>query len=152
MAPLELRPEPVPDAEEAPTVEATEITDEEDGKGRFRAARTAIASAAVKRFVLARSVEGNEPRGSLDDIVPDAKGVVEVSSFSEVMGLEGKVLEYRWLREGEQVLRIRVPVAAERWRSHASKRIYPSMKGDWRVELRDAEGNLLANAEFVYRP
>jgi hypothetical protein len=152
VAPLEVHPEPAPDAAEERTVEAAEITDAEDGQGRFRAARTAIVSSAVKRFVLARSVEGNEPRGSLDDIAPDAKGVVEVSSFSEVMGLEGKVLEYRWLHEGEQVLRIRVPVGAERWRSHASKRLYPSMKGDWRVELRDAKGNLLANAEFVYQP
>jgi hypothetical protein len=152
MAPDEVRPEPAPENAEDRTVEAAEITDEDDGQGRFRAARTAISSSAVKRFVLARSVEGNEPRGSLDDIAPDAKGVVEVSSFSEVMGLEGKILEYRWLHEGEQVLRIRVPVGAERWRSHASKRIYPRMKGDWRGELRDAKGNLLASAEFVYRP
>ncbi len=152
VAPLELRSEPAPDVAEDRTVEAAETTAAEDGQGRFRAASTAVASSAVKRFVLARSVEGNEPRGGLDDIVPDAKGVVEVSSFSEVIGLAGRVLEYRWLHEGEQVLRIRVPVAAERWRSHASKRIYPSMRGEWRVELRDANGNLLANAEFVYRP
>jgi hypothetical protein len=153
MAPVELREEePAPDTVADRTAQAVNSSDEEGNRGRFRAARSDIASSAVKRFVLARSVEGNEPRGGLDDITPDAKGVVEVSSFSEVTGLEGKVLEYRWLHEGERVLRIRVPVGAERWRSHASKRLYPSMKGDWRVELRDAKGNLLASAEFVYQP
>jgi hypothetical protein len=80
----------------------------------------------------------------------NANGVALVCSFSEVIGLGGEVLEYRWLHDGKQVLRIRVPVGAERWRSHAEKTIYKRMTGAWRVELRDSADRLLASADFVF--
>ena len=124
--------------------------DEASGEGRLRPGSTSIVSPAVKRFVLAQTVTNNKPMGNLGDIVPNTRGIAEVSSFSEVIGLEGEVLEYRWLHEGEQVLKIRVPVGAERWRSHSTKKVYRKMNGAWRVELRDSSGNLLASIDFVF--
>ena len=128
---------------------AAETLHETGGEGHVRLGSTSIVSPAVKRFVLAQTVVNNKPKGSLGDIVPNARGIAEISSFSEVIGLEGEVLEYRWLHEGEQVLKIRVPVGAERWRSHSTKRIYAKMTGAWRAELRDSAGNLLAGIDFA---
>jgi len=131
-------------------VAATEIEVEKIDEGRFRPSKTTITSPAVKRFLLAQSVINNEPHGVLDDIGVNTKGFAVISSFSEVIGLEGEILQYRWLHEGEEVLRIRVPVRANRWRSHSTKRVYAAMKGTWRAELRDSEGTLLASIEFVF--
>lgn len=126
----ELRPEPEPAGSEDP--------------------QAATASPAVVRFQLAQSVVGNEPRGDLAAIRASAKGSARVSSFSEVTGLQGDVLHYRWLHEGKEVLRVRVPVRANRWRSHSEKRIGPGMEGAWRVELLDSKGTLLDKIDFVY--
>jgi hypothetical protein len=141
---------PAPETQPGETAEVTDTADEQSGKGHFRPLGTSISSAAVKRFVLAQSVAGNEPRGRIEDITLSSKGDALVCSFSEVIGLEGEVLEYHWLYEGKEVLRIPVPVAAERWRSHSTKRIYQRMTGTWRVELRDSGGTLLASAGFVF--
>jgi hypothetical protein len=99
---------------------------------------------------LAPSVVNNEPAGELDEIRVDAKGFAPVSSFSEVTGLQGEVLQYRWYHEGTEVLRIRVPVRADRWRSHSTKRVYAGMRGAWRAELRDSAGSVLAHIDFVF--
>lgn len=138
--------EPGPGVDRAVADNLNETSEE----GHLRSGTTSVASPVVKRFVLAQSVANNEPKGNLGDILPNSRGYAEVYSYSEVIGLEGEVLEYRWLHEGEQVLKIRVPVGAERWRSHSTKRIYQRMTGAWRAELRDSAGNLLASIDFVY--
>ena len=141
---------PAPKTQPGETGAVTDAPDELSGKGHLRSLSTAISSTAVKRFVLAQSVAGNEPKGRIEDITLRSKGVAPVYLFSEVIGLEGEVLEYHWLHEGKEVMRIPVPVAAERWRSHSTKRIYQRMTGTWRVELRDSGGTLLASAGFVF--
>jgi hypothetical protein len=73
-------------------------------------------------------------------------GLRSLSVFSDVAGLQGETLTYRWLHDGRQVLSIRVPVGAQRWRSHSTKAIHAN--GSWRVELVDSKGNLLARADF----
>lgn len=148
--PAEADEKPAPDTEPGEAEALAEEQEDEDDEGHFRSRSTSISSPAVKRFVLAPSVSNNEPKGSLDKMPVDARGGAEVAAFSEVNGLKGEVLEYRWLHEGKQVLRIRVSVGAKRWRSHSTKRIYEKMKGSWRVELRDSAGNLLANTDFVF--
>jgi len=145
-----VRKEPMPVTESSGSKVGADAPEKASGKGRFRHLNTSIASPAVKRFVLARSVVGNEPKGDLGDIIANAGSASTVSSFSEVIGLKGEVLKYRWLHEGKQVLQIRVPVGAQRWRSHSTKRIYERMKGAWRAELRDSAGNLLASIDFVF--
>jgi hypothetical protein len=144
-----LTTEPAPDGEArqaiVPQIEAQGSSDDLN-----RSPNKAIVSPAVKRFSLARAVVDREPRGGLDDITVNADGSASVSSFSEVIGLQGEVLHYVWIHEGKEVLRIRVPVGANRWRSHSTKRIYRGMDGPWRAELRDSKGALLAGIDFVF--
>jgi hypothetical protein len=118
-------------------VAASETAEAKNDKNRFGLPKTTIASPAVKRFLLAQSVINNKPYGILDDISVNFEGIAVISSFSDVIGLECVVLEYLWLHEGEEVLRIRVPARANRWRSHSTKRVSAAMKGAWRAELRD---------------
>jgi hypothetical protein len=118
--------------------------------GLLRSPNVSIASPWVKRFLLAKDVVGNEPQGDIDDVALTDNGYAEVSSFSEVIDQKGETLQYRWLHEGREVLRIRVAVGANRWRSHSTKRIYAQMKGSWRAELRNSAGELLASIDFTF--
>lgn len=153
------------DASEIPSGEATDVaSDSESGhvvadssaseqrgdEVLVPSLHTSIASPAVKRFLLAKDIVGNEPKGDIDDIALNDDGCRAASSFSEVIGQKGEILQYRWLHEGKEVLRIRVPVGSNRWRSHSTKRIYAWMKGGWRAELRNSAGELLANIDITF--
>lgn len=119
-------------------------------KALFRLRGITLAAPAASRFVLAKSVVNNKPVGDIDDIAPDARGVAAVYAFSDVVGMKDEVLHYHWFRNSEQVAKVRVDVRADRWRSHSSKIINDKMKGEWRVELRNGKGEILARADFVY--
>lgn len=106
-------------------------------------------AAAVKRFVLAKSVVNLEPKGDIDDIKFDQRGMLALYCFSEVVGREHRTLEYIWRRNDKVVARVNVGVKGERWRSYSSKLISRRMTGEWRVELRGTDDKLLASAEFV---
>lgn len=138
---------PLPQARpsDAPSEEVVQDFEE----GMIRAIRASIVSDAVQRFSLAPSVVDNEPWGSLEEIRPDAGGVARVAAFSEVHGLGGETLHYVWFHQGREVARVRVPVRAGRWRSHSSKRVGTDELGEWRVELQDSGGAVLARIDFL---
>jgi hypothetical protein len=104
----------------------------------------------VERFALAKSVAQNRPVGDLEDIRFDDKGVAAVYAFSDVVGMKDDFIFYHWMRDGREIAKVRIGVWADRWRSYSSKVINRSMKGRWRVELRNAKGRVLASAEFDY--
>ena len=118
-------------------------------KGPFRLINIATQAAPVKRFVLAKSVVNLEPKGAIDDISFDKRGMAAVYCFSEVAGREHPTLEYIWRRNDQVVARVNVGVKGKRWRSYSSKLINRRMKGDWQVELRGKDNELLASAEFT---
>jgi hypothetical protein len=111
-----------------------------------------ILSKQVKRFLLTDSVRNREPVGSLSEVVPNRaeSGVMAVYAFSEVVGMAGKTLHYRWIYNGKIRAEVRVGVGSDRWRSHSSKIVTANMRGPWRVELTSGPKELLATAEFEY--
>jgi hypothetical protein len=55
-----------------------------------------------------------------------------------------------WMRAGKEVQRVDLTAGtAPRWRTWAHKRI---TAGEWRVEVRDAAGAVLAGTNFVVAP
>jgi len=147
--------EPMPPDADAPLPQAwpSDASSEEAAQdfeeGMIGATRASIVSGAVRRFSLAPSVVDNEPRGRLEEIRPDAGGIARVTAFSEVHGLGGETLHYVWFHQGREVARVRVPVRAGRWRSHSSKRVGTDEPGEWRVELQDSGGAVLARIDFL---
>jgi hypothetical protein len=53
-----------------------------------------------------------------------------------------------WYWNGEVAGSYILPVKGARWRTYSKKCIAKDMKGHWRVEAKDAEGNLLKALEF----
>ena len=63
-------------------------------------------------------------------------------------GEPGELLSHVWLLEGEPVLSVELEVGGPRWRTWSGKTLHPGSVGGWAVEARDAEGNVLARAQF----
>ncbi len=118
----------------------------------FEAGETRLFSPAVQRFSLANGVKNREPVADLQAVSFDENGLATAYAFSEVEGLMGSTLYYHWLHEGEQLAAVRIRVADQRWRSHSSKFINEAKTGVWTVQLRDAKGEVLAQADFTLRP
>lgn len=116
----------------------------------FQAPSTTTLSPKIARFVLAASVRDKEPVGAVEDVKPDQNNVARLYAFSEATGMKDQTLHYIWSLNGRKVADVKVPVWSNRWRSYSSKLITPTMKGDWKVELIDGSGQLLANSEFRY--
>lgn len=57
-------------------------------------------------------------------------------------------ISHVWYWNGEQAGSYTLPVRGTRWRTYSKKLIAKGMNGLWRVEARDAEGNLLKALEF----
>ncbi len=111
-----------------------------------------ILSAQVERFMLTNGIAKREPQAGIEAIRPDSANndMVTVYAFSEVSGLQGQTLRYRWSRDGKVVATVKVGVGGNSWRSYSSKFVSSTMQGNWRVELLDASGEVLAFREFEY--
>ncbi|MCP3981618.1 MAG: DUF2914 domain-containing protein [bacterium] len=67
-----------------------------------------------------------------------------------VGGTSGDSIRHVWLRDGKPVQTIRLRVGASHWRTHSRKTLWGA--GQWAVEARDADGNVLARAAFFCNP
>ena len=118
--------------------------------GLFSSSSTTIHSDKIKRFALAKNVDHKEPVGELADVTLSRDNVATVFAYSEALDLKDETLRYVWTLNGNQVADVKVPVWSARWRSHSSKYVTATMRGDWKVELRDSSGDVLAMTEFQY--
>lgn len=76
-----------------------------------------------------------------------AANVGQVFCLSEIKGGADKVVHV-WIFGEKEMASIDLPVKGPRWRTWSAKRILPTQKGAWRVEVRAADGQVLANAAF----
>ena len=114
--------------------------------------QTRILSERVQRFMMTSAVNANEPVGDISQITQDenSKGLLKVFAYSQVQGLQGETLHYRWLHHDKVAASVKIGVRSSNWRSHTSKYLNQQMRGPWRVELLTAKGELLAFTEFNY--
>ena len=92
-------------------------------------------------------VKDRAPVGEADSF-PASVG--ELYCFSEVTGVSGSVV-HAWFLGDKEVFKIELPVKAARWRTWSVKKILPKMTGEWRVEVRDGAGAVLATAKFAIK-
>lgn len=104
----------------------------------------AQAEAPSATAVVCLKVEDRAPVGAAATFPVE---VGELACFSELHGVTGPI-HHVWFHGDVKVRDIELAVKAERWRTWSVKRIPPKATGDWRVEVRDAAGTVLATAEF----
>lgn len=145
------------DGEEVPqTEQQVEIAAAPDAQQQFSQSAH-IASVAigakidtdkVSRAVLTTDVVDREPVNVLKNDVKLAQISNSLSFFSELRNMQGQTVRHQWYYQGQQLASIELAVSSPRFRTYSTKNIMPEQLGDWRVEVIDADGNLLAQKEF----
>ncbi|WP_462146461.1 DUF2914 domain-containing protein [Pseudoalteromonas gelatinilytica] len=144
------------DEEPLQTEQQTEIAAAPDAQQQFSQSAH-IASVAigakidtdkVSRAVLTTDVVDREPVNVLKNDVKLAQISNSLSFFSELRNMQGQTVRHQWYYQDQQLASIELAVSSPRFRTYSTKNIMPEQLGDWRVEVIDAEGNLLAQKEF----
>ncbi|MEL0657828.1 DUF2914 domain-containing protein [Psychromonas arctica] len=115
----------------------------------FTQVKTEIFSDDVERFTLSQNVINNEPVGTINDIVFD-NNIATIYAFSQVDDSKNTTLYYQWSLNDEHIAKVRIGVIGNRWRSHSSKFIQSNIHGQWKVELQNQNGDVLAISQFKY--
>ena len=111
----------------------------------------ALAAVAAERTaVTARictAVKDRAPVGEGDTFPPT---VGELFCFSEVVNGPAAVV-HAGFHDGKEVRAIELPVKGPRWRTWSTKTIPKGMTGEWRVDVRDTAGTVLATVKCTVR-
>ena len=70
--------------------------------------------------------------------------------WTRITGAEGETtVHHVWIHGDEERADLELNVGAASWRTWSNKAIVPEWTGDWRVEVRDANGNVLETIRFT---
>lgn len=123
--------------------------------------RTLTAAAALA--ALATPLLAQEPAGVRVEIaiardVVDRMPVDTASAFpadvgtltcwTRVTGVAGSTLQHVWIH-GPHESTVTLDIGGSPWRTWSTKQIPPEWTGEWRVEVRDSAGTVLATARFT---
>ena len=109
-------------------------------------AKTEKMGVTVARLVVGTGVENREPVG----VAETFPGTTEkVYCFLVATNIpEDMEITVIWFHGEKEMLKTTLPLKmGPRWRTHADKNLY-GLKGDWKVEVRDAKGNLIKGVKF----
>lgn len=117
-----------------------------------------LAAAVCPAGVLAQGGLVVEETAVAPDVVdrvpvdPDSTFTADVGRlfcWTRVAGASGETtIHHVWFRGDDQMADIELSVGGSPWRTWSNKRILPEWTGDWRIEVRDAQGNVLETVRF----
>jgi hypothetical protein len=101
---------------------------------------------AVKRLVIGTGVESLEPVGVAETFPASTE---KVSCFLEATDIaKDTEVTFAWFNGDKELSKFSTPLkAGPRWRTHAEKNLR-GLKGDWKVEIRDADGKVVKDVKF----
>ena len=107
---------------------------------------TDAAGFSVARLVVGTGMDGKEPEG-VADIFPS--NTEKVICFLDARDIAPDTeIAFVWIFNGKEILKTNLPLkAGSRWRTRADKRLY-AKTGEWKVEIRDADGKTVADVKF----
>jgi hypothetical protein len=105
-----------------------------------------MAPFTIKRLVIGTGVENSEPEGVAETFPASTE---KVYCFLEATDItEDTEATFVWFHGEEEMRKFSVPLKmGPRWRTYAYKNLR-ELKGDWKVEIRDSNGNLVKQIEF----
>ena len=101
----------------------------------------------IEQAVIAKNVENREP---VEPGETFSKDVGKVFCFVRITGAKTDTeIKMVWTHGDKGSLgAVTLPVKASNWRTWSSKKIDASSVGDWKVEIKDANDNLLTTVKF----
>lgn len=110
-----------------------------------------ISSTNIVRAQLATKLQGLEPANSVgNQIKAKARGTVRVYYFNELHGLKGKTVSHQWTHDGKIYANVSAEIKSNTWRMYSSKALNSTMLGEWKIQVTDDKGNVLATRTFSY--
>ena len=101
---------------------------------------------AIARAVVGTGVENREPVGVAEKFPASAE---KVYCFLEATNIAQDLeVSLVWLHNGNEMMKFNLPLkTGAKWRTWAFKNLR-GLKGDWKVEIKDASGNLIKDVKF----
>ncbi len=116
------------------------------GQAKTEGAPKEAAALAIARAVVGTGVEKSEPLGAAEKFPASTEKVycfIEATNIPKDMDVT-----FVWSLGGKEQFKISLPLKmGPRWRTFALKNLH-GMKGDWKVEIKDADGKLLKDVSF----
>ena len=103
---------------------------------------------ATVELVIARSIVDRLPVDSASSFPAD---VGRVACWTRVSGAAGTTIQHVWIHNGQE-FQVPMQIGGSPWRTWSTKEIQSDWTGDWRVEVRNATGTVLASASFTIAP
>ena len=101
----------------------------------------------VETAVICKDVVNREPVGPGDKF---SKDVGKLVCFTKITGASPETeIKHLWYYQDKLLDTISLPVKASTWRTWSRKTIPPEMTGEWKVEIKDANDNLLTTLIFT---
>lgn len=106
------------------------------------------ASLTVSELAVTTKVSKGKPIDSVHRI--SNQSVRALYGFTRTVSdsAEETTVKHIWLRDGKQIKETSLPVKGRRWRLYSTLPLDASSVGHWRLEVRDATGQLLKAVEF----
>jgi hypothetical protein len=100
------------------------------------------ASTATVEVAIARNVVDRMPVDTGSTFPAD---VGRLACWTRVTGAAGTTIQHVWIH-GDQEFPVSLKIGGSPWRVWSTKEIPPEWAGEWRVEVRDSAGTVLATA------
>jgi hypothetical protein len=100
----------------------------------------------IVRVVVGTGVENNEPVGVAETFPVSTEKVCCFLQANDIA--KDTELSLVWFHNQDEKLKTILPLKlGKRWRTYANKNLR-GLKGDWKIEIKDADGNLLKEVKF----
>ena len=100
----------------------------------------------IVRVVVGTGVEKDEPVGVAETFPVSTKKVYCFLQANDIA--KDTEVSLVWFHGQDEKLKTILPLkTGKRWRTYANKNLR-RLKGDWKVEIKDADGNLLKEVKF----
>ncbi len=108
-----------------------------------------VLALEVTDAVITTAVVDREPVDSVE-VFPRQNG--KLYCFTRIVGANEPAMVYHvWYRGDQLMSRVELPVNSPAWRTWSAKRFLEDWLGEWRVEVQDADGNVLQTVDFQVR-
>jgi len=101
---------------------------------------------SIVRVVVGTGVANKEPVGIAESFPASTKKVYCFLQASDIA--KDMEVSLVWFHDQDEKLKTILPLKrGKRWRTYANKNLR-GLKGDWKIEIKDAGGNLLKEVKF----
>jgi len=105
-----------------------------------------VVGFSIVRVVVGTGVANKEPVGVAETFPASTKKVYCFLQASDIA--KDTEVSLVWFHDQDEKLKTMLPLKmGKRWRTYANKNLR-GLKGDWKIEIKDAGGNLLKEIKF----